>query len=83
MCQWTDLLVDAAELLSKELTLHVLLLTAPALPARSGSGFTGCNANANISHIILHKLSQIGFGFVRTEADGNSLVLHIRESLIF
>lgn len=35
------LLVDAAELLSKELTLHVLLLTAPALPARSGSGFTG------------------------------------------
>lgn len=47
--QWTDLLVDAAELLSKELTLGELLPTT-AVAARSGIGFTGCNT----THIIYY-----------------------------
>lgn len=41
----TDLLFDAAELLSKELTLDVLLLTTAEFAARSGSGLTGCKFN--------------------------------------
>lgn len=47
----TDLLVDAAELLSKELMLHVLLPTTLGITARSGNGFTGCKTIYNFTSL--------------------------------